>query len=43
MTERGRTYTGSEIGTWLEERGFIDVFQDVVSEETAIVAAVKPS
>jgi ubiquinone/menaquinone biosynthesis C-methylase UbiE len=42
MTEGGRTYSGGEIGAWMEEVGFARPEVRRVSEETAVVLARKP-
>jgi hypothetical protein len=42
MTEGGRTYSGGEIGAWMEEVGFVRPEVRRVSEETAVVLARKP-
>jgi hypothetical protein len=42
MTEGGRTYSGSEIGGWMEEAGFVEIEIKKVSPDTAMVVGKKP-
>ncbi len=42
MTDGGRTYSGAELGAWMQEAGFADIAVVRVSDETAVVAGCKP-
>jgi SAM-dependent methyltransferase len=42
MTDGGRGYSGGELSAWMEQQGFVAPRIEKVSEETAVVSAMKP-